>query len=222
MTPEQKGKKTLVPLTESLYVYAELTDPSKILVDIGTGYYVEKVRTSKQQTELSSTCIVPVVVVGEGRGIDRSCWLSFRSPFVLLSFSFLSPFFLLSFFFISCTRSSPSCLNVSRPKKRLTPFLSEKSSSSQNSCRASKCLPRRSSVNRPVRFMLTLSLSPSLLHSPSHSHIHTLSLSLSHSLHTPANTRTQPWRKHIAFECRRSSSSSSSKKRAKDMHPADE
>ncbi|EGD83580.1 hypothetical protein PTSG_04187 [Salpingoeca rosetta] len=48
VTPESAGKKSLVPLTESLYVYAELTDPSKILVDIGTGYYVEK---SKEDAE---------------------------------------------------------------------------------------------------------------------------------------------------------------------------
>eukprot|EP01147_Barroeca_monosierra_P006139 gene6139-7396_t len=42
LKPDTTGKPTLIPLTESLYVHAELTDPSKVLVDIGTGYYIEK------------------------------------------------------------------------------------------------------------------------------------------------------------------------------------
>ncbi|KAL4778846.1 Prefoldin [Aspergillus varians] len=32
----------LVPLTSSLYVKGQLTDREKVLVDVGTGYYVEK------------------------------------------------------------------------------------------------------------------------------------------------------------------------------------
>jgi prefoldin alpha subunit len=34
----------LVPLTSSLYVKGRLTDREKVLVDVGTGFYVEKVR----------------------------------------------------------------------------------------------------------------------------------------------------------------------------------
>lgn len=45
---EKKGTKgrdeILVPLTSSLYVKGRLTDREKVLVDVGTGFYVEKVR----------------------------------------------------------------------------------------------------------------------------------------------------------------------------------
>ncbi|CAI0416387.1 unnamed protein product [Linum tenue] len=37
-----QGKKMLVPLTASLYVPGTLDDSEKVLVDIGTGYFVEK------------------------------------------------------------------------------------------------------------------------------------------------------------------------------------
>jgi len=36
------GKEVLVPLTASLYVSGTMGDPDKVMVDIGTGYYVEK------------------------------------------------------------------------------------------------------------------------------------------------------------------------------------
>ncbi|CAM6019628.1 unnamed protein product [Sphagnum balticum] len=36
------GKKMLVPLTASLYAAGTLTNPESILVDVGTGYYIEK------------------------------------------------------------------------------------------------------------------------------------------------------------------------------------
>lgn len=34
----------LVPLTNSLYVKGELTSTDKVLVDVGTGFLIEKVR----------------------------------------------------------------------------------------------------------------------------------------------------------------------------------
>lgn len=37
-------KDILVPLTNSLYVKGKLSRPDRVLVDIGTGFYVEKVR----------------------------------------------------------------------------------------------------------------------------------------------------------------------------------
>ena len=40
--PENVGKEILVPLTSSLYVPGQLEDGEKVLVDIGTNYYVEK------------------------------------------------------------------------------------------------------------------------------------------------------------------------------------
>merc|ERR1711924_159287 len=42
MGPASEGKQVLVPLTQSLYVSGSITDTSKVMVDIGTGYYVEK------------------------------------------------------------------------------------------------------------------------------------------------------------------------------------
>ncbi|XP_047338757.1 probable prefoldin subunit 5 [Impatiens glandulifera] len=37
-----QGKKMLVPLTASLYVQGTLDDADKVLVDVGTGYFIEK------------------------------------------------------------------------------------------------------------------------------------------------------------------------------------
>ena len=36
------GKETLIPLTSSLYVAGSLNATDKVMLDIGTGYYVEK------------------------------------------------------------------------------------------------------------------------------------------------------------------------------------
>ncbi|PWN30942.1 Prefoldin alpha subunit [Jaminaea rosea] len=41
---------SLIPLTSSLYVPAQLTDPSRVLVDVGTGYYLE--RPAKAASEM--------------------------------------------------------------------------------------------------------------------------------------------------------------------------
>ncbi|KAG8313674.1 Prefoldin subunit 5 [Homalodisca vitripennis] len=38
-----KGKEILVPLTASMYVPGRIADVDKVMLDIGTGYYVEKV-----------------------------------------------------------------------------------------------------------------------------------------------------------------------------------
>ena len=43
MNDSNKDKTILVPLTSSLYVPGTLADVKKVVVDIGTGYYVEKV-----------------------------------------------------------------------------------------------------------------------------------------------------------------------------------
>ncbi|TFK98341.1 Prefoldin alpha subunit, partial [Pterulicium gracile] len=42
--PESKGKTILVPLTASLYVPGKLTNPEHVIVDVGTGYYIQKTR----------------------------------------------------------------------------------------------------------------------------------------------------------------------------------
>ena len=42
MSPDVEGKDILVPLTGSMYVPGTLVQPEKVIVDVGTGYYVEK------------------------------------------------------------------------------------------------------------------------------------------------------------------------------------
>merc|ERR1712061_676929 len=49
MTPSSEGKEVLVPLTGSMYVPGLLTQPEKVVVDIGTGYYVEKDSSAAQE-----------------------------------------------------------------------------------------------------------------------------------------------------------------------------
>ncbi|ESK91820.1 prefoldin subunit 5 [Moniliophthora roreri MCA 2997] len=44
LKPQNKDKTILVPLTNSLYVPGNLSDPGHVLVDIGTGYFVKKTR----------------------------------------------------------------------------------------------------------------------------------------------------------------------------------
>lgn len=41
---QKVGQPLLVPLTTSLYVPGRLADTEKVLVDVGTGFFVEKVR----------------------------------------------------------------------------------------------------------------------------------------------------------------------------------
>ena len=43
VSPKLEGKPLLVPLTTSLYVSGTLADAEKVIVDVGTGFYVEKV-----------------------------------------------------------------------------------------------------------------------------------------------------------------------------------
>ncbi|KAF9495017.1 Prefoldin alpha subunit [Pleurotus eryngii] len=42
--PENQNKTILVPLTNSLYVPGKLSNPTHVIVDIGTGYFVQKTR----------------------------------------------------------------------------------------------------------------------------------------------------------------------------------
>ncbi|XP_053564286.1 prefoldin subunit 5 [Bombina bombina] len=42
LNKSNQGKDLLVPLTSSMYVPGTLNDVSTVLIDIGTGYYVEK------------------------------------------------------------------------------------------------------------------------------------------------------------------------------------
>ncbi|XP_051497395.1 prefoldin subunit 5 isoform X2 [Apus apus] len=42
LNKSNEGKDLLVPLTSSMYVPGKLSDVERVLIDIGTGYYVEK------------------------------------------------------------------------------------------------------------------------------------------------------------------------------------
>ena len=42
LTPENEGKEVLVPLTSTLYAGGTLAGDQKVMVDVGTGYYIEK------------------------------------------------------------------------------------------------------------------------------------------------------------------------------------
>eukprot|EP01128_Nolandella_sp_AFSM9_P010032 TRINITY_DN6799_c0_g1_i1.p1 TRINITY_DN6799_c0_g1~~TRINITY_DN6799_c0_g1_i1.p1 ORF type:complete len:156 (-),score=46.13 TRINITY_DN6799_c0_g1_i1:104-547(-) len=48
LTPANKGKEIFLPLTSSLYVPGTLSNPEKVIVDVGTGYYMEKTVSSAQ------------------------------------------------------------------------------------------------------------------------------------------------------------------------------
>lgn len=45
----QIGKEIMVPLTNAIYVQGHIANVSKLLVDIGTGYYVEKTPTEAEE-----------------------------------------------------------------------------------------------------------------------------------------------------------------------------
>ncbi|CAH8445360.1 unnamed protein product [Heterobilharzia americana] len=47
LTPERQSSDILVPLTSTLCVPGRLSDTSHVLVDIGTGYYVEMFRRQR-------------------------------------------------------------------------------------------------------------------------------------------------------------------------------
>lgn len=42
LSPSHDGKDILIPLTESLYVPGKVREPSKVMVELGTGFYAEK------------------------------------------------------------------------------------------------------------------------------------------------------------------------------------
>mmetsp|Transcript_11646 Transcript_11646/g.15834 ORF Transcript_11646/g.15834 Transcript_11646/m.15834 type:complete len:155 (+) Transcript_11646:38-502(+) len=45
LSKEEKGRTMMIPLTSSLYVPGTLDSTETVLVDVGTGYYVEKTPT---------------------------------------------------------------------------------------------------------------------------------------------------------------------------------
>lgn len=60
--PENAGKSIMVPLSSSLYINGEVNDISKVMVDVGTGYFIEKSPEAAQdflqrkQADLKKKC----------------------------------------------------------------------------------------------------------------------------------------------------------------------
>ena len=48
-SPALEGKQVMVPLTASLYVPGRIRDPNKLMVELGTGYFVEKTAKDTSQ-----------------------------------------------------------------------------------------------------------------------------------------------------------------------------
>jgi len=42
--PHAEGQEIMVPVTQSMYVPGKLKDANKVLIDVGTGYFVERTR----------------------------------------------------------------------------------------------------------------------------------------------------------------------------------
>jgi prefoldin alpha subunit len=42
LSPASEGKEVMVPLTESVYVPGKIREPTKLLVELGTGFFAEK------------------------------------------------------------------------------------------------------------------------------------------------------------------------------------
>lgn len=42
LSPASEGKEVMVPLTESVYVPGKLREPTKLMVELGTGFFAEK------------------------------------------------------------------------------------------------------------------------------------------------------------------------------------
>lgn len=81
LTPEKEGKEILVPLTNSVYVPGKVGDCRSVLVNIGTGYFVEKpVEGAQEHCETKSKILANNVnqlakVLGEKRNNLEMCML---------------------------------------------------------------------------------------------------------------------------------------------------
>ena len=60
--PENAEKPLIVPLTSSLYITGQVGDIDKVIVDVGTGYFIEKSPTAatdflqRKQADLKKKC----------------------------------------------------------------------------------------------------------------------------------------------------------------------
>lgn len=69
----------LVPLTSSLYVKGKMADREKVLVDVGTGFYVEKVCSIYSPFLFFSFLVGGLLACSRGKWIRRrvECWFFF-------------------------------------------------------------------------------------------------------------------------------------------------
>ncbi len=72
-----------MPLTSSLYVPGRIRDPEHVVVDVGTGYYIKKVRSSrgcraklasKRDVERQASSAAQPTVTGRGRTWRGRTW----------------------------------------------------------------------------------------------------------------------------------------------------
>jgi hypothetical protein len=61
----------LVPLTASLYAAGTLTNPESILVDVGTGYYIE---VKEQYTNVPYLAVAVMLLVRKTSKSGRILW----------------------------------------------------------------------------------------------------------------------------------------------------
>lgn len=79
LTPEKEGKQILVPLTNSVYVQGVVGDCKSVLVNIGTGYFVErpvsgaKAHCDERSRVLAGNITQFATILGEKRNNLEMC-----------------------------------------------------------------------------------------------------------------------------------------------------
>lgn len=61
ITDDWHNKEILVPLTGSMYVKGVINNIDKFIIDVGTGYYVEKVTKKPYSFHSNQLCIHEIV-----------------------------------------------------------------------------------------------------------------------------------------------------------------
>ena len=81
LSPEQEGTEIMVPLTNSVFVHGKVSDCKSVLVNIGTGYFVERpVSGAKSHCDERSKVLAANVaqfakILGEKRNNLEMCML---------------------------------------------------------------------------------------------------------------------------------------------------
>lgn len=73
LTPDCKGKEILVPLTGSIYVPGKIADADSVIIDIGTGYYVQKdLESAKEYMKRRVAFVTEQMEKIQGMGQEKS------------------------------------------------------------------------------------------------------------------------------------------------------